>query len=343
MDVKLFDYYLPEQLISQSPSKIRDECRLLSYNKNTKEFKDEIFKDILKYFSKDDVLVINTTRVIPCRLFAIKEETKAHIEILMLRDLGNDVWKCLIGNAKTAKIGSRFYINDNLSCEVVEILPEGIRHMKFFYKGILMEELDKIGEMPLPPYIHKKIDDKNLYQTIYAKQLGSAAAPTAGFHFTNELLSKIKEKGTKIVEVILHVGLGTFRPVKVEDTKDHKMHEEEYFINEESAEALNYAYKNNKRIVACGTTSVRVLESNFSKYGSFKPTHEFTDIFIEPGYKWKVVNALITNFHLPKSTLLMLVSSFMGREEVLRCYEHAIEEKYRFFSFGDAMFIYGKD
>ena len=342
MDISYFDYYLPEELIAQEPSKVRDECRLLSVNRETKTYKDEHFYDIVKYFKKGDVLVRNNTKVIPARLFAVKEKTGAKVEVLLLKDLGNDTWECLCGNAKAIKLNTRLHFKDDIligTC--VEVLDEGIRHIKFDYKGIFLEELDKVGLMPLPPYIHKQCDDNDEYQTIYAKIQGSAAAPTAGFHFTEDILDKLREIGVTIVDITLNIGLGTFRPVKVKDTKDHVMHSEKYHITKEAADILNKAKEEKRRIIAVGTTSVRTLEANYNKYGKFKETEESTSIFISPGYEYKAVDCLITNFHLPKSTLIMLVSAFMGREFTLECYKHAVEEKYRFFSFGDSMFIYG--
>lgn len=343
MDINLFDFNLPEELIAQSPLKERENCKLLVVNKTLKNTADLHFFDILDYFKEGDVLVRNNTKVIPARLFAVKEHTGAHVEVLLLKDLGNDTWKCLCGNAKAIKTGTNLIFNDGIlkgTCVARE--DEGIRHIKFTYEGIFLEVLDKIGQMPLPPYIHAVCEDKSDYQTVYAKIEGSAAAPTAGFHFTDELLEKLKAKGVTIVDVTLHIGLGTFRPVKVEDTDDHVMHSEEYEISASSAEILNKAMSENRRIFAVGTTSVRTLEANYSKYGKITATKESTNIFIYPGYKWNVVDCLITNFHLPKSTLIMLVSSFVGdRKFTLKCYEHAVNEKYRFFSFGDAMFIYG--
>ena len=341
MDINLFDYYLPEELIAQEPSSIRDECKLLVVNKTKKTYEDKIFHDILDYFKKGDVLVRNNTKVIPARLFAIKEGTGAKVEVLLLKDLGNDTWECLCGNAKAIKVGTKLHFKDDIligTC--LATFDEGIRHVKFDYDGIFLEELDKIGLMPLPPYIHKQVDDNDKYQTVYAKIEGSAAAPTAGFHFTPELLKKIEDKGVEIVDITLNIGLGTFRPVKVQDTKDHIMHSESYVVSEEAASKLNRAKKEGRRIIACGTTSVRTLESNFAKYNKFKAESSATSIFISPGYEYKAVDCLITNFHLPKSTLVMLVSAFMGREFTLECYKHAVEEKYRFFSFGDSMFIY---
>lgn len=343
MDIELFNYDLPEELIAQEPSKVRDECRLMVVNRENETYEDKHFYDIYDYLKKGDVLVRNNTKVIPARLFATKEGTGAQVEVLLLKDIGNDTYECLCGNAKTIKEGTILHFKDDILIgDCVKVLDEGIRHIHFKYKGIFLEELDKIGLMPLPPYIHKQVDDNNKYQTVYAKVEGSAAAPTAGFHFTEELLTKLAKKGVEIVDITLNVGLGTFRPVKVKDTKDHVMHSEFFHVSEEAAKALNKAKAEGRRIVACGTTSVRTLEAVYSKYGTFKACAEDTKIFIEPGYEYKAVDALITNFHLPKSTLIMLVSAFMGREFTLKCYKHAVDERYRFFSFGDAMFIYGK-
>lgn len=343
MDIELFDYDLPEELIAQTPTKKRDECRLMVVNRENKTIEDKHFYDIINYFKKGDVLVRNNTKVIPARLFATKEKTGAKVEVLLLRDLGGDVYEALCGNAKAIKEGTILHFKDDILVgECVKVLDEGIRHIHFKYRGIFLEELDKIGLMPLPPYIKKQVSDNNDYQTVYAKVEGSAAAPTAGFHFTNELLQKLEEKGVIIVDITLNVGLGTFRPVKVKDTKDHIMHSEYFEVSKEAADQLNLAKKENRRIIACGTTSVRTLEAVYLKYGIFKETKENTSIFIEPGYSFRAVDALITNFHLPKSTLIMLISAFMGREFTLQCYRHAVDEKYRFFSFGDAMFIYGK-
>ena len=343
MDISLFDYYLPEELIAQTPCKKRDDCRLMVINREKETYEDKHFYDIYDYLNKGDVLVRNNTKVIPARLYAIKEGTGAKVEVLLLKDLGDDTYEALCGNAKVIKEGAILHFKDDIligTC--VKVLDEGIRRIKFKYHGIFLEELDKIGLMPLPPYIKKQVSDNNDYQTVYAKVEGSAAAPTAGFHFTNELLEKLKDKGVIIVDITLNVGLGTFRPVKVTDTKNHVMHSEYFEMSEEAANTLNLAKKEGRRIIACGTTSVRTLEAVYSKYGIFKECKEDTNIFIQPGYQYKAVDALITNFHLPKSTLVMLVSAFMGREFTLNCYNHAVEEKYRFFSFGDAMFIYGK-
>lgn len=344
MDINLFDYYLPTELIAQSPSDKRDHSRLLLVNKSTKTYEDKHFYDIIGYLNEGDVLVRNNTKVIPARLLGIKEKTGAHCELLLLKQLQGDDWECLTRPAKSLKVGARVDFGDGkLIAECVEEKEEGIRVFKFIYQGIFLEVLDQLGKMPLPPYIAKQLCTNDRYQTVYAKFEGSAAAPTAGFHFTDEIFEKLKQKGVEIIDVTLHIGLGTFRPVKVQDTKDHVMHSEVYEISEESADKLNKAKANKKRIIAVGTTSVRTLEANYTKYGCFKPTREATNIFIEPGYEYKTVDALITNFHLPKSTLIMLVSAFMGREFTLDVYKHAVEEKYRFFSFGDAMFIYGNN
>lgn len=343
MDINLFDFYLPEELIAQKPCDKRDHSRLLAINYGNKTYEDRHFYDILDYLNPGDVLVRNNTKVIPARLLGIKEKTGAHCELLLLKQLDGDNWECLTRPAKSLKVGARVDFGEGkLIAEVLEEKDEGIRIVKMHYQGIFLEVLDQLGKMPLPPYIAKQLCSNDRYQTVYAKYEGSAAAPTAGFHFTPELFEKIKAKGIEVIDVTLHIGLGTFRPVKVQDTKDHVMHSEVYEITEESAEKLNKAKANGQRIIAIGTTSVRTLEANYSKYGCFKPTREFTNIFIEPGYQYKVVDALITNFHLPKSTLIMLVSAFMDREFTLEVYKHAVEEKYRFFSFGDSMFIYGK-
>lgn len=341
MDINLFDYYLPEELIAQEPSKIRDECRLLVVNKEAKTYEDKIFKDIFDYLKPGDVLVRNNTKVIPARLFAVKDKTMAHAEVLLLKDKGDDTWECLCGNAKAIKVGTLLHFKDDLMLgECVDVKDEGIRLIKFKYSGIFLEVLDQIGTMPLPPYIHKACKNNDDYQTVYAKVEGSAAAPTAGFHFTEELLVRLIKKGVEIVDVTLNIGLGTFRPVKVQDTKDHVMHSETYEVTEESAARLNKAKKEGRRIIAVGTTAVRTLEANFNKFNEFRAEKSATNIFISPGYEYKAIDCLITNFHLPKSTLVMLVSAFMGREFTLECYKHAVEERYRFFSFGDSMFIY---
>lgn len=343
MNINLFDFYLPEELIAQKPSDKRDHSRLLAINKVNKTYEDKHFYDILDYLKPGDVLVRNNTKVIPARLHGVKEVTGAHVETLLLKQVDGDVWECLTKPAKSLKVGARINYGDGkLFGEVIEEKDEGIRLIKFIYKGIFLEVLDALGSMPLPPYIKKQLCENDRYQTVYAKYVGSAAAPTAGFHFTNELFEQIKDKGIEIVDITLHIGLGTFRPVKVEDTKDHIMHSELYEINEESCAILNKAKAEHRRIIAIGTTSVRTLEANMSEYGVFTPAKKETSIFIEPGYEFKAVDAIITNFHLPKSTLIMLVSAFMGREFTLEVYKHAVENKYHFFSFGDSMFIYGK-
>lgn len=343
MDINLFDFDLPESLIAQSPSEKRDECRLLVVDREHKTYEDKLFKDIVSYLKPGDVLVRNNTKVIPARLIGTKEETKGHCEVLLLKQLSEkDTWECLVGNARSVKEGTHVVFGDgSLRCECVKVLGEGIRHMKFIYDGIFLEVLERLGKMPLPPYIKKQVSNNDDYQTVYAKVPGSAAAPTAGFHFTNELFDKIKAMGCEVVDITLNIGLGTFRPVKVNDTKDHIMHSESYRMDEKAASILNKAKQEKRRIIAIGTTSVRTLESIYGKYGKFVPVHEDTSIFINPGYEYKAIDALITNFHLPKSTLVMLVSAFMGRKFTLSCYKHAVDEKYRFFSFGDAMFIYG--
>ncbi len=345
MDISLFDYYLPEELIAQSPSEKRDECRLMVVDREHKSIEHKKFYSIIDYLHPGDVLVRNNTKVIPARLIGVKEETKGKVEVLLLHEVKGeeDTWECLVGNAKSVKEGTHCSFGEGkLRCECLKVLPEGIRIMKFFYEGIFLEVLDALGLMPLPPYIKKQCENNDEYQTVYAKVPGSAAAPTAGFHFSEELLKKIVEKGIEIIDITLNIGLGTFRPVKVTDTKDHVMHSETYSISPEAASRLNLAKKEGRRIIAIGTTSVRTLESNLSKYGHFEPVEEeATSIFISPGYKYLAIDALITNFHLPKSTLVMLVSAFMGRKWTLHCYEEAVKEKYRFFSFGDAMFIYG--
>ena len=343
MDINLFDFYLPEELIAQKPVDQRDHSRLLAINKTNHTYEDKHFYNIIDYLQPGDVLVRNNTKVIPARLLGIKEVTKASCEFLLLKQIEEDKWECLTRPAKSLKVGARVDFGDGkMVGEVIEEKEEGLRIIKFHYKGIFLQVLDELGKMPLPPYIREQLCTNDRYQTVYAKFEGSAAAPTAGFHFTPELFDKIKAKGIQVVDVTLHIGLGTFRPVKVNDTDDHVMHSEVYEITQESADIINQAIAENRRIIAIGTTSVRTLEANYSKYGKIQPTKEATNIFIVPGYEYKVVKALITNFHLPKSTLIMLVSAFMGREFTLEVYKHAVEERYRFFSFGDSMFIYGK-
>ena len=335
-----YDYNLPEELIAQTPLNDRSSSRLMVINREKQTISHKHFTDILDYLSDNDVLVINDTKVIPARLIGHKEDTGAVIEVLLLKDLGNNIWETLAKPQKRVKIGSIISFGDGLlKAKCIELLDMGICKFELIYDGILVEILDKLGEMPLPPYIHEKLQDKNRYQTVYAKNPGSAAAPTAGLHFTPELMKKIKEKGVQIIPVTLHVGLGTFRPVTEDDASKHEMHSEYYEISEESARLLNEAKKSGKRIVSVGTTSTRTLESAIHDDGLFYPECRNTNIFIYPGYKFKAIDALITNFHLPKSTLIMLVSALAGREFILKAYEEAVKERYRFFSFGDAMFI----
>ena len=335
-----FDFYLPEELIAQTPLKKRDSSKLLVLDKKTGEIEHRHFSDIIEYLEPNDVLVMNNTKVIPARLYGIKEETNAVIEILMLKTTSDDCWECLAKPAKRVKVGTVISFGDGkLKAECIRVGDEGIREFKLIYKGILYEILDALGEMPLPPYIHEKLEDKDRYQTVYAVTPGSAAAPTAGLHFTLELLDKIKEKGVKIVYVTLHVGLGTFRPVNVDDVKNHTMHSEFYEMSKETADILNDAKENGYNIVSVGTTSTRTLETVMSLYNTFKECSGWTQIFIYPGYKFKAIDKQITNFHLPKSTLVMLVSALAGKENILNAYNEAVENKYRFFSFGDSMFI----
>jgi len=340
MKVEEFDFNLPEELIAQTPIAKRDSSRMLVLDKKTGNVEHKYFNNLVDYLDNNTVLVLNDTKVIPARLYGVKEETEALIEILMLKELENNTWECLTKPAKRVKAGTVISFGEGLlKARCIEIKEEGIRVFKLEYEGILYEILDKLGEMPLPPYIHEKLEDKDRYQTIYAKNIGSAAAPTAGLHFTNELLEQLKEKGVEIVYVTLHVGLGTFRPVSVENINDHKMHSEFYQMSKETAEVLNNAKLNNKKIISVGTTSTRTLETIMNLYGEFKECSGWTDIFIYPGYKFKAIDSLITNFHLPKSTLVMLVSALAGKENVMNAYNEAIKEKYRFFSFGDSMFI----
>ena len=334
-----FDYELPKELIAQTPLKNRNGSRMMVLDKNTGEFSDNHFTDLINYLNKGDTLVLNDTKVIPARLIGHKIDTGAVIEVLMLKDLGGDTWECLTKPAKRIKEGTIVKFSDELSCKCVYVGEDGIRHYKFIYDGIFLEILDRLGEMPLPPYITEKLDDKNRYQTVYAKNPGSVAAPTAGLHFTSEYLEKIKAKGVNIAYVTLHVGLGTFRPVVVDDVSKHDMHSEYYILNKETANLLNKTRENNKKIIAVGTTSTRVLETIADENGHFKEASGNTKIFIYPGYKFHGIDALLTNFHLPKSTLIMLIIALAGKENVLNAYKHAVKEKYRFFSFGDCMFI----
>ncbi len=340
MDVKDFDYYLPEELIAQDPLEDRSSSRLMVLDKKTGEIQHKIFKDILDYLKPGDCLVLNNTKVIPARLFGVKEGTQAKIEILLLKRKENDIWETLVKPGKKAKPGTKIIFGDGLLVgEVIYVVEDGNRLIQFSYEGIFEEILDQLGQMPLPPYITHTLKDKNRYQTVYAKYDGSAAAPTAGLHFTKELLEKVKAKGIDIAEVTLHVGLGTFRPVKVENVLDHHMHSEFYMVSAEAAEKINATKDRGGRIISVGTTSTRTLESAADENGRLKECSGWTEIFIYPGYKFKLIDCLITNFHLPQSTLVMLVSALAGREHVLAAYEEAVKEKYRFFSFGDAMFI----
>ena len=334
-----FDFYLPENLIAQTPLEKRDSSKLLVLDKVTGNIEHQSFSNIVDYLKEGDVLVLNDTNVMPARILGTKEDTGAVIELLMLKETDKDVWEVLSKPAKRIKIGTIVKFSDKLKAECIGIGEEGIRIFKFIYNGIFYEILDELGEMPLPPYIHEKLKDKDRYQTVYAKNIGSAAAPTAGLHFTKELMTKIKEKGIKIVYITLHVGLGTFRPVSVEDVTSHKMHSEFYQMDENNANILNEAKKNNNRIISVGTTSTRTLETIMNLYGEFKECSGWTDIFIYTGYKYKAINALITTFHLPKSTLIMLVSALAGKDKIMKAYSEAVENEYRFFSFGDSMFI----
>ena len=335
-----FYYDLPEELIAQTPSLKRDNSRLMHLDKKTGEVNHRHFFDILDYLNPGDCLVLNNSRVIPARLFGTKN-TGAAIEIVLLRDHGDDVWECLTRPGRRTKTGAEIFFGENneLIGTVIDEIEGGNRLIKFKYEGIFLEVLDKLGNMPLPPYIHEKLEDKERYQTVYSKESGSAAAPTAGLHFTNELLDEIRAKGVEVNFVTLHVGLGTFRPVKADNIEDHEMHAEYCIIPKETAEAVTKAKKEGRRVISVGTTSCRTLESRAEEDGTLKEYSGFTNAFIYPGYKFKCVEALITNFHLPESTLIMLVSALAGRENVLNAYEIAVKEKYRFFSFGDAMFV----
>lgn len=340
MQLEDFDYDLPDELIAQTPLEKRDDSRLLVLDKITGKIEHKKFPNILDYMEEGDTLVLNDTKVLPARLIGIKEETNAIIEILLLKDIQNDVWECLTRPAKRVKVGTIIsFGNGKLKARCIEEREEGIRKYELIYDGILLEILEQLGTMPLPPYIHEKLEDPSRYQTVYAKNIGSAAAPTAGLHFTEELLTKVKEKKVNIAYVTLHVGLGTFRPVQEENILDHKMHTEYYEMSKETADMLTKTKENGKKMIAVGTTSVRTLETIMTKYGKFQECSGTTDIFIYPGYEFKAIDFLITNFHLPKSTLIMLVSAFAGRENILNAYSEAVKEKYRFFSFGDSMMI----
>lgn len=340
MNLHEFYYDLPKELIAQEPLENRDESRMMVLNRNTGDIKHDIFKNVIEYLNPGDCLVLNDTKVIPARLIGIREDTGGKIEFVLLRRLENDEWETLVKPGRRAKIGKTFIFgNGELKATVINTTDAGGRIVKFSYDGIFEEVLDKLGEMPVPPYIKKKLTNKNMYQTVYAKHEGSAAAPTAGLHFTKELLLKIKEKKINIVFITLHVGLGTFRPVKEEIIENHKMHSEFYIVTKESADILNNARSNGKRIIAVGTTSTRTLETVADNNGKIKSGSGWTDIFIYPGYKYKAIDGLITNFHLPESTLIMMISAFAGKDNVMNAYKVAIENKYRFYSFGDAMLI----
>lgn len=341
MKLSDFNYDLPKELIAQDPLSNRESSRLMLLNKETGEIEHKIFSDIIDYLNPGDCLVINDTKVIPARLIGTKIGTDAHIEVLLLKRRENDIWEVLVKPGKKARPGCKISFGDGLlTGEIIDVVEEGNRLIKFTYDGIFEEILDRLGEMPLPPYITHKLQDKNRYQTVYAKHEGSAAAPTAGLHFTESLLKRIEDKGIQIVRVTLHVGLGTFRPVKVENIQEHHMHSEYYVVTQEAADKINNAKADGGRVICVGTTSCRTIESASDDDGRVKACSGWTEIFIYPGYKFKVLDALITNFHLPESTLLMLVSALAGREHILAAYKTAVEEKYRFFSFGDAMFIH---
>lgn len=335
-----FDYNLPEELIAQTPIKDRSSSKMLVLDRKSGDIEHKHFYNILDYLEEGDALVLNDTKVLPARLIGSKEETNAVIEILLLKNINDDCWECLVKPARRVKIGTIVsFGNGLLKAKCIKELDSGLRHFELIYNGILYEILDKLGTMPLPPYIHEQLKDQSRYQTVYAKEIGSAAAPTAGLHFTKELLKEIEAKGVNICYITLHVGLGTFRPVSVSNILDHKMHSEYYSFSDDVAKKLTETRKNDHKIISVGTTTTRTLETIMTKYNEFREDSGWTDIFIYPGYKFKGIDALITNFHLPKSTLIMLVSAFAGRENILNAYKIAVSEKYRFFSFGDAMFI----
>ena len=341
MNTADFDFHLPEELIAQTPLEKRDASRLLIVDRSSGEFSDQHFDSIIDQLQPGDALVMNNTRVLPARLYGEKPGTGGHVELLLLKNIEGDHWEVLAKPAKRLKVGAQVSFGDGrLTATVVEELEHGGRIVRFDYQGIFLEVLESLGEMPLPPYIHEKLADRERYQTVYAKENGSAAAPTAGLHFTKELLAQIEAKGVKLVYLTLHVGLGTFRPVSVDNLDDHEMHSEFYTLSEEAAATLREVKKNGHRVIAVGTTSIRTLETIGNKFqGDIQADSGWTNIFIKPGYQWQIVDAFSTNFHLPKSTLVMLVSAFAGRDLTLKAYEHAIAERYRFFSFGDAMFI----
>ncbi len=334
-----FFYNLPEELIAQTPIEPRDNSRLLVFNKNNGELQHKHFYDIADYLKSGDCLVLNDTRVLPARIFGTRLDTGSVVEFVLLKQKSQNVWECLAGPGKKAKVGHKFKFSDKLTAEVIEVLEDGNRIVKFMPNGEFFAVLDEVGQMPLPPYIKAKLEDKERYQTVYSRDLGSAAAPTAGLHFTKEMLEKLKNKGVNIAYVTLHVGLGTFRPVKVEDVTNHKMHTEHYYITKENADIINTAKKNGGRVICVGTTSCRTVESAMKTFGEIKECTDDTSIFIYPGYEFKCMDGLITNFHLPESTLIMLVSAFAGYDNTMNAYNVAVKEKYRFFSFGDAMFI----
>lgn len=334
-----FYYDLPKELIAQHPAEKRDNSRLMVVGRKSGAIKNKHFYDIVDELESGDCLVLNNTRVLPARIYGVKEETGAHVEFLLLVNKGDDVWEVIAGPGKRAKTGSRFSFGEKLSCEVVDVLENGNRLVKFFYDGNFYAILDEVGQMPLPPYITEKLEDQSRYQTVYSEKLGSAAAPTAGLHFTNELLERIRNKGVRIAYVTLHVGLGTFRPVKVSEISEHTMHSEHYWLPKETAEIINETKKSGRRVIAVGTTSCRTLESVATFKGKIEESEGWTDIFIYPGYEFKCIDGLITNFHLPESTLIMLVSAFCGYENTMNFYKVAVDNRYRFFSFGDACFI----
>lgn len=338
-DIETYNYDLDSSLIAQTPIEKRDESKLLIVDKNNGKYIDEKFYNIINYLNRGDVLVLNNTKVMPSRIIGYKIDTNAKIEVLLLKELESNIWECLIRPQKRVKKGTIIKFDDSFNCEVINVLNDGITHVKLVYDGVLLEHLENVGAMPLPPYIHESLKDNDRYNTVYSKVYGSAAAPTAGLHFTNELLDKIRNKGIDILYVTLNVGLGTFRPVSENDITKHDMHKELYEISDEVANKLNECKKDGRRIICVGTTSLRTLEANIQKYGSFKETCEETGIFIYPPYEFKSADALITNFHLPKSTLVMLVSAFSNVDIIKNAYKHAQNEKYKFFSFGDAMFL----
>ena len=341
MKLEEFDFYLPEELIAQTPLLKRDTSKLLTINRKENTYEHKVFSDIIDYFNPGDTLVLNNTRVMPARLYGQKKDTGAAIEVLLLKNKEHNMWECLVKPAKRIKVGSIVSFGDGImEAECVKVLDDGFRYFEFKYEGIFQERLDELGTMPLPPYIKERLTDKERYQTVYSKEVGSSAAPTAGLHFTNELLDKIKQKGANIVYLTLHVGLGTFRPVSVENIEDHDMHSEYYTLDKEAANVINETKKNGGRVFSVGTTSTRTLETIArDNDGEIVPASGWTNIFIYPGFEFKCVDGLITNFHLPKSSLIMLVSAFYNREKVLELYKIAVENKYRFFSFGDAMII----